>query len=58
MKANTEGYTFRTIAAKKGIQDSIAERIMGHAIGDSIQNVYLHPTDEDIIREMKNKWIV
>lgn len=26
-------HSFRTIAAKKGIRDSIAERIMGHAEG-------------------------
>jgi integrase len=49
---------FRTIAAKKGIRDSIAERIMGHAEGNDIQNIYMHLSDEDIVREMLDKWVV
>ena len=51
-------HTFRTIAAKRGIRDAIAERIMGHAIGNKIQDIYMHLDDEDIIAEMKAKWIV
>ncbi|BES62845.1 site-specific integrase [Dysgonomonas capnocytophagoides] len=51
-------HTFRTIAAKKGIRDSIAERIMGHASRDSIQDIYMHLSDEDIVMEMRDRWIV
>jgi site-specific recombinase XerD len=51
-------HSFRTIAAKKGIRDSIAERIMGHAEGNDIQNIYMHLSDEDIVREMLEKWVV
>ncbi len=50
-------HTFRTIAAKKGIRDAIAERIMGHAAGNSIQDIYMHLEDEDIVAEMKAKWV-
>ncbi len=51
-------HSFRTIAAKKGIRDSIAERIMGHAEGNDIQNIYMHLSDEDIVKEMLDKWVV
>ena len=50
--------TFRTIAALKGINDGIAERIMGHAEGNEIKDIYIHLHDEDIIKEMISKWIV
>lgn len=50
-------HSFRTIAARKGIQDNIAERMMGHAEGNDIKDIYTHLHDEDIIREMLNKWI-
>lgn len=50
-------HTFRTIAARKGIRDSIAERIMGHAEGNDIKDIYTHLHDEDIVKEMLNKWI-
>ncbi len=51
-------HTFRTIAARKGIRDGIAERIMGHAEGNDIKDIYTHLHDEDIIKEMVDKWIV
>lgn len=51
-------HSFRTIAAKKGIRDGIAERIMGHAEGNDIKDIYTHLHDEDIIQEMVDKWIV
>lgn len=51
-------HSFRTIAAKKGIRDGIAERIMGHAEGNDIKDIYTHLHDEDIIQEMKKKWII
>jgi Phage integrase family. len=51
-------HTFRTIAAKKGIRDSIAERIMGHAEGNDIKDIYTHLHDEDIVKEMFDKWVV
>ena len=51
-------HSFRTIAAKKGIRDGIAERIMGHAEGNEIKDIYIHLHDEDIIKEMISKWIV
>lgn len=51
-------HSFRTLAAKKGIRDGIAERIMGHAEGNDIKDIYTHLHDEDIIQEMKDKWIV
>nr|WP_306562205.1 site-specific integrase [Bacteroides intestinalis] len=51
-------HTFRTIAALKGINDGIAERIMGHAEGNEIKDIYIHLHDEDIIKEMISKWIV
>ena len=51
-------HTFRTIAARKGINDGIAERIMGHAEGNEIKDIYIHLHDEDIIKEMISKWIV
>lgn len=50
-------HTFRTIAARKGINDGIAERIMGHAEGNEIKDIYIHLHDEDIIKEMIDKWI-
>lgn len=48
-------HTFRTIAAKKGIRDGIAERIMGHAEGNDIKDIYTHLHDEDIIQELVSK---
>lgn len=51
-------HTFRTIAAKRGIRDGIAERIMGHAEGNDIKDIYTHLHDEDIVREMRDKWTV
>ncbi|WP_157258771.1 tyrosine-type recombinase/integrase [Dysgonomonas sp. BGC7] len=51
-------HSFRTIAAKKGIRDSIAERIMGHAGGNDIKDIYTHLHDEDIVQEMLDKWVV
>jgi integrase len=50
--------SFRTIAAKRGIRDGIAERIMGHAEGNDIKDIYTHLHDEDIVREMKENWVV
>lgn len=43
-------HTFRTIAAKRGMIDSIAERIMGHAEDNDIKVIYTHLHDEDIIK--------
>lgn len=51
-------HSFRTIAAKKGIRDGIAERMMGHAEGNDIKDIYTHLHDEDIVQEMKDKWVV
>lgn len=51
-------HSFRTIAARKGIRDGIAERIMGHAEGNDIKDIYTHLHDEDIVQEMVDKWIV
>lgn len=51
-------HSFRTIAAKKGIRDSLAERIMGHAEGNDIKDIYTHLHDEDIVKEMLDKWVV
>lgn len=51
-------HSFRTIAAKKGIRDSIAERIMGHAEGNDIKDIYTHLQGEDIVQEMLDKWVV
>jgi hypothetical protein len=31
---------------------------MGHAEGNDIQNIYMHLSDEDIVREMLEKWVV
>ena len=42
-------HSFRTIAAKKGIRDGIAERI---------KDIYTHLHDEDIVKEMRDKWVV
>lgn len=50
-------HSFRTITAQKGIRDSIAERIMGHAESNDIKDIYTHLSNKDIIREMLNKWI-
>lgn len=49
-------HSFKTIAARKGMQNTIVERIMGHADGNDIADIYTHLQDEDIIREMLNKW--
>lgn len=51
-------HTFRTIAARRGIRDGIAERIMGHAEGNDIKDIYTHLHDEDIVMEMADKWVV
>lgn len=51
-------HSFRTLAAKKGIRDGIAERIMGHAEGNDIKDIYTHLHDGDIVQEMKDKWVV
>ena len=51
-------HSFRTIAAKKGIRDGIAERIMGHAEGNDIKDIYTHLHDEDIVKEMRDKWVI
>ena len=51
-------HSFRTIAAQKGIRDGIAERIMGHAEGNDIKDIYTHLHDEDIVKEMRDKWII
>lgn len=57
IKFHRSRHTFRTIAAQKGIQENIAERIVGHAEGNDIKDIYIHLQDEDIIREMLTKWI-
>lgn len=51
-------HSFRTLAAKKGIRDGIAERSMGHAEGNDIKDIYTHLHDEDIVQEMRDKWIL
>ena len=51
-------HSFRTLAAKKVIRDGIAERIMGHAEGNDIKDSYTHVHDEDIVMEMRDKWVV
>lgn len=51
-------HSFRTIAAKRGIRDGIAERMMGHAEGNDIKDIYTHLHDEDIVQEMVDKWVV
>ena len=50
-------HSFKTIAARKGMQSIIVERIMGHAEGNDIADIYTHLQDEDIIREMLNGWV-
>lgn len=49
-------HSFRTIVANKGIQESFAERMMGHAEGNDIKEIYTHLADEDLVREMLEKW--
>lgn len=49
-------HSFRTIAAQKGIRDSVAERIMGHAESNDIKDIYTHLSNEDIIKEILEKW--
>lgn len=49
-------HTFRTIAAHRGVRDGVAERIMGHAEGNEIKDIYIHLHDKDIIKEMIDKW--
>lgn len=51
-------HSFRTIAAKRSISESIADRIMGHVKSNEIKDIYMHLHDEDIIEEMLRKWIV
>lgn len=51
-------HTWRTIAARRGIRDTIAERIMGHAEGNDIKDIYTHLHDEDIVAEVAEKWVV
>ncbi|KAA6344843.1 hypothetical protein EZS27_007551 [termite gut metagenome] len=48
-------HTFRTIAARKGVRDTIAERIMGDAEGNDIKYIYTHLHNEDIVVEMIEK---
>lgn len=50
-------HSFRTIAAQKGVQSNIAERIMGHAESNDIKDIYTHLSNEDIIRELIDKWV-
>jgi integrase len=49
MTFHTARYSFRTIIAKKGIRDGIAERMMGHAEDNDIKDIYIHLHDEDIV---------
>ncbi len=51
-------HSFRTIAARKGVRDGIAERIMGHAEGNDIKDIYTHLSDEDIVQEILDKWVI
>jgi len=51
-------HSFRTIATKKGVRDGIAGRIMGHAEGNDIKDIYTHLHDEDIVKEVRDKWVV
>ena len=51
-------HSFRTITAKRDIRDGIAERIMGHAEGNDIKDIYTHLHDDDIVIEMRDKWTV
>ena len=32
--------------------------IMGHAEGNDIKDIYTHLHDEDIVKEMRDKWVV
>lgn len=51
-------HSFRTLAVNKGIRGEIAERIMGHAVGNDIKDIYTHLHDGDIVMEMRDKWVV
>lgn len=51
-------HSFRTIAAKRGVRDGIAERMMGHAEGNDIKDIYTYLHNEDIVQEMLNKSVV
>jgi hypothetical protein len=31
--------------------------MMGHAEGNDIQNIYLHLHDENLVKEMPDKWV-
>lgn len=55
--ASINSHSFRSLVTKKGIGYIIDERIMGHAEGNDIKNIYTHLHDEDIVREMLDKWI-
>lgn len=50
-------HSFRTIAARRGIREQVAELIMGHSAKNHIQAIYTHLTEEDLIQEMLAKWI-
>lgn len=50
-------HSFKTITAQKGILEKFAEKMMGHAEGNDVKDIYTHLQDEDIIREMLAKWV-
>ena len=51
-------HSLRTIATKKSIRDGIAERIMGYAEDNDIKDIFIHLHGEDIVKEVRDKWIV
>ncbi len=51
-------HSFRALAAKKGIRDRVAERIMVHAESNDVKDVYIRLHDEDIVKGVRGKWIV
>lgn len=51
-------HTFKTICIQRGILDAFSKQMMGHSKGKDITELYIHLSDENIIREMLDKWVV
>lgn len=51
-------HSFPTLAAKKGIRDGLLSVSWDMPKEIDIKDIYTHLHDEDIIQEMKDKWIV
>ena len=51
-KPHDTRHTFSTLWARQRLDPIICKKIMGHAVADITESVYIHRTAEDLYREL------